>query len=103
MTRVAFGRSSGRGTTHGMSNEFADESIDVVAPGDIIAVDRGSGRQSYKVVHKNDPEGTEDGSYLVTLEGNDGETFEQSFAPGTTVTRSLETKWESSQSPTPHS
>ncbi|BBY18840.1 hypothetical protein [Mycolicibacterium litorale] len=81
-----------------MSNEFADESIDVVAPGDSIAVDRGSGPQPYKVVHKNDGEG----SFLLTLEGVNGETFEQEFAAGTTVTRALESKWESSQSPTPH-
>ncbi|TFV55058.1 hypothetical protein E4P42_24005 [Mycobacterium sp. PS03-16] len=82
-----------------MSNEFADESIDVVAPGDAIIVDRGSGPQSYKVVHKNDGEE----SFLVTLEGVDGETFEQEFAAGTKVTRALESKWESAQSPTPHS
>ncbi|KUI25310.1 hypothetical protein [Mycobacterium sp. GA-2829] len=81
-----------------MSNEFADESIDVVAPGDAITIDRGSGPQSYKVVHKNDG----DDSYLVTLEGDDGETFEHEFAAGTEVTRSLESKWESAQSPTPH-
>ncbi|MDY6869679.1 MAG: hypothetical protein SV966_03680 [Actinomycetota bacterium] len=82
-----------------MSNVFADESIDVVAPGDIIAVDRGSGPQPYKVVHKNDG----DASYLVTMEGADGETFEREFAAGTRVTRSLESKWDSEQSPTPHS
>jgi hypothetical protein len=82
-----------------MSNEFADETIDVVAPGDAISLDRGSGAQSYKVVHKNDG----DDSYLVTLEGADGETFEQEFRAGTTVTRALESKWESAQSPTPHS
>ncbi len=81
-----------------MSNEFADESIDVVAPGDIIAVDRGSGPQHYKVVHKNDG----DDSFLVTMEGADGETFQKEFAAGTSVTRSLESKWESTQSPTPH-
>lgn len=81
-----------------MSNEFADESIDVVAPGDVIAVDRGSGPQQYKVVHKDDG----NDSFLVTLEGAEGETFEQEFAAGTKVTRSLESKWESDQSPTPH-
>jgi hypothetical protein len=81
-----------------MSNEFADESIDVVAPGDVITMDRGSGPESYKVVHKNDGED----SFLVTFEGTDGETFEHEFASGTKVTRSLESKWESGQSPTPH-
>lgn len=98
MTRLAFGRSAARGTRLPMSNEFADESIDVVAPGDVIAVDRGSGPQPYKVVHKNDG----DGSFLLTLEGDDGETFDHEFASGTKVTRSLESKWESTQSPTPH-
>ncbi|BBZ09476.1 hypothetical protein MDOR_36450 [Mycolicibacterium doricum] len=80
-----------------MSNEFADETIDVVAPGDAITMDRGSGPQSYKVVHKNDGHD----SYLVTMEGADGETFEHEFPSGATVTRSLESKWESTQSPTP--
>jgi hypothetical protein len=93
-----FGLKPTRGTPGRMSNVFADESIDVVAPGDIIAVDRGSGPQPYKVVHKNDG----DDSYLVTMEGADGETFEQEFAAGAKVTRSLESKWESTQSPTPH-
>ncbi|MCK0176132.1 MULTISPECIES: hypothetical protein [Mycobacteriaceae] len=86
-----------------MSNEFADESIDVVAPGDVITMDRGSGPESYKVVHKNDPDDNNaDDSFLVTLEGSDGETFEHEFASGEKVTRSLESKWESGQSPTPH-
>ena len=80
-----------------MSNEFADETIDVVAPGDAITMDRGSGPRSYKVVHKNDGHN----SYLVTMEGSDGETFQHEFASGDKVTRSLESKWESTQSPTP--
>lgn len=92
-----------------MSNVFVDESIDVVAPGDIITVDRGAGPRPYKVVHKNDvhdngaPKNDGADALLVTLEGADGELFEQGFAAGTTVTRSLESKWESAQSPTPHS
>ena len=71
--------------------------IDDVAPGDIIALD--SGEQVYKLVHK---EPTESG-FLITFEGDDGETFDLELAAGTTVKRSLESKWESSQSPTPHS
>lgn len=71
--------------------------IDDVAPGDVIALD--SGGQAYKLVHK---ETTESG-FLVTFEGDDGETFDLELAAGTTVKRSLESKWESSQSPTPHS
>lgn len=80
-----------------MSN-VTDSPIEEVAPGDLITVDRGDGSQPYKVVHKNDG----DDSYLITFEGADGETFDQKFAAGTTVTRSLESKWESDQSPTPH-
>lgn len=81
-----------------MSN-VTESPIEDVAPGDLISVDRGSGPQTYKVVHKNDG----DSSYLITLEGTEGETFDHEFRAGTTVTRSLESKWESEQSPTPHS
>ncbi|WP_422743766.1 hypothetical protein ACN27E_18925 [Mycobacterium sp. WMMD1722] len=84
-----------------MSN-LTDSPIEEVAPGDLISVDRGQGTQAYKVVHKNEPQAHGDRSYLITLEGADGETFDREFAAGTTVTRSLESKWESDQSPTPH-
>ncbi|CRZ16841.1 hypothetical protein [Mycolicibacterium neworleansense] len=80
-----------------MSQPNADSRIDDVAPGDIIGP--GSGEPACKVVHK---EPTETG-FLVTFEGNDGETFQREFAAGTPVTRSLEAKWESTQSPTAHS
>ncbi|MBO0679899.1 hypothetical protein JRC04_20720 [Mycolicibacterium sp. S2-37] len=80
-----------------MSN-VTESQIEEVAPGDLISVDRGEGAQAYKVVHKNDG----NDSFLITLEGTDGETFDKEFAAGTTVTRSLESKWESDQSPTPH-
>jgi hypothetical protein len=43
-----------------------------------------------------------DAGYLVTLEG-DGETFQLDLAAGTTVIRSLGSKWESAQSPPPNS
>ncbi len=62
-------------------------------------VDRGDGEQPYKVVHK----ASSDSGYLVTFEDDDAETFQLDLASGTRVTRSLESKWESSQSPTPHS
>ncbi len=81
-----------------MSKASGNDLIDDVAPGDIIAVDRGSGEQPYKVVFKD----STDAGYLITLE-NDGETFQLDLAAGTTVTRSLESKWESAQSPTPNS
>ena len=73
--------------------------IDEVAPGDVIALDRGSGEQAYKVVHTD----TTESGFLITVEADDGETFDVEFAAGAAVKRSLESKWESSQSPTPHS
>ena len=74
-----------------------DDRIDDVAPGDLITLDQGSGEQAYKVVHK---EATDSG-FLVTVEGDDGETFDRELAAGTPVKRSLESMGESSQSPTP--
>lgn len=82
-----------------MSKASGNDLIDDVTPGDIIAVDRGSGAQPYKVVFKD---ATDEG-YLVTLESDGGETFQLDLAAGTTVERSLEAKWESAQSPTPNS
>ena len=76
----------------------ADGRIDEVAPGDLLTLDRGTGEQAYKVVHKD----TVDSGFLVTVEDDDGETFDLEFASGTAVKRSLESKWESPQSPTPH-
>ena len=77
----------------------SDGRIDAVAPGDIVALDLGSGEQDYKVVHKD----TVGSGFLITFEDDDGETFDLEISSGTTVKRSLEAKWESSQSPTPHS
>jgi len=84
-------------TVEGMSEVSGHDRIDDVAEGDIIAVDRGSGEKPYKVVFKE----LTDDRYVVTLEGH-GETFQLDLAPGTTVKRSLESKWESAQSPTPN-
>ncbi|ORV99790.1 hypothetical protein [Mycobacterium kyorinense] len=81
-----------------MPEVFGDDSIDNVTPGDMIAVDRGSGEQLYKVVFKD----SGDAGYVVTLEDDDGETFQLELAAGTVVRRYLESKWESPQSPTPH-
>ncbi len=81
-----------------MSEVSENDRIDDVSPGDVITVDRGSGPGSYKVVFKDS---TEDG-YIVTLEGDDGETCQIDLAAGTTVHRSLASKWESAQSPTSH-
>ena len=85
-----------------MSN-ISNDPIDDVAPGDLITVPstgdpEGADAQPCKVVHK---ESIEDG-YLLTLEAPDAQTFDVRFPAGTRVTRSLETKWESDQSPTPH-
>lgn len=81
-----------------MSKASANDLIDDVSPGDIIAVDRGAGAQPYKVVFKD----STDAGYLLTLEADGGETFQLDMAAGTRVTRSLEAKWESVQSPTPN-
>ncbi|OBI12552.1 hypothetical protein A5712_07020 [Mycobacterium sp. E2327] len=80
-----------------MSEATGNDRIDDVAPGDVIAVDRGAGDQPYKVVFKD----FTDGRFVVTLEGA-GETFQLDLSPGTPVNRSLAAKWESGQSPTPH-
>lgn len=81
-----------------MSNISENDPIEDVAPGDIVLVDRGSGTVPCKVVHKDDIDGT----CAVTYEVDDGETFQVEYAAGARVTRSLEAKWESGQSPTPH-
>jgi hypothetical protein len=75
-----------------------NDPIEDVSPGDIIAVDRGSGVQPYKVVFKD----SADAGYVLTLEGDHGATFQLDLAEGTMLRRSLESKWESPQSPTPH-
>ena len=82
-----------------MAESSVDGRIDAVAPGDIVALDRGAGEHAYKVVHKEESES----GYLITFEGDDGETFQLQIAAGEPVKRSLEAKWESPQSPTPHS
>ncbi|WP_029106213.1 hypothetical protein [Mycobacterium sp. URHD0025] len=81
-----------------MPQSPSDSRIDDVAPGDIIGLDRGTGEQGYKVVHKEPSES----GFLVTFEGDDGDTFQLTLTAGTPVTRSLESKWESTQSPTTH-
>jgi hypothetical protein len=81
-----------------MSETVGNDRIEDVAPGDIVVVDRGSGARPYKVVFKD----SADTGHVVTFEGDDGETFQLELAAGTTVQRSLQSKWESLQSPTPH-
>jgi hypothetical protein len=86
-----------------MSNISSDR-IDDVAPGDIIAVDRGNGEsQPSKVVFKDRQKGGGDAAvYIITFEDDDGETFQQTIPAGTVVTHAMESKWESGESPTPH-
>ena len=79
-----------------MSEVSGNDRIDDVSPGDVIALDRGSGEESYKVVFKD----SNDAGYVVTLEGDGGETCQIDLAASTTVKRSLAAKWESAQSPT---
>ncbi|OBK15257.1 hypothetical protein [Mycobacterium asiaticum] len=82
-----------------MSELSGTDRIDDVSPGDVIALDRGKGEESYKVVFKD----AASGGFIVTLEGDEGETFQIELAAGTTVKRSLASKWESAQSPTANS
>lgn len=82
-----------------MTEVSGNDRIDDVTPGDIIALDRGRGERPYKVVFKD----FSDGRYLVTFEGDQGETFQLDLASGTTVKRSLASKCGSAQSPTPRS
>ncbi len=95
-----------------MSGQSLDDRIDNVAPGDIIALQLPdqpeTGSRDYKVVHKDhkdqvngaDSAGTP--MIILTLEGDDGETFDVELPADSIVNRSLESKWESAQSPTSH-
>ncbi|MCT7658974.1 hypothetical protein [Mycobacterium deserti] len=81
-----------------MSNISSNDLIDDVAPGDLIAVDHEGDARPCKVVHK---EAVDDG-FLITFEAPDAQTFDRHYPSGARVTRSMESKWESGQSPTPH-
>jgi hypothetical protein len=80
-----------------MSEQLTDGRIDDAAPGDIVSLPNRSG--AHKLVHKE----SVDTGYLITFETDGGETFQLELAAGTPVRRTLESKWESTQSPTPHS
>lgn len=82
-----------------MSESSGAARIDAVAPGDIVTLDRGTGEHAYKVVHMEESEP----GYLITFEGDDGETFQLQLAAGAPVKRSMESKWESTQSSTERS
>ena len=84
-----------------MSNISRKDPIGDVAPGDIVLAARGSQEPApYKVVHKENT--GDENSVLVTFEGDNGETFDVEYPADAQVTRSLEAKWESEQSPTQH-
>lgn len=85
-----------------MAGQTDTARLDTVASGDIISLqlsdDAESAARQYKVVHKD----SNDSAIIVTLEGDDGETLDVELPADTVVNRSLESKWESAQSPTPH-
>lgn len=82
-----------------MTESVVNGPIDDVAPGDVITLDRGTGARTYKVVHKE----SVDNGFVITVEGDGGATSTLELPTGTLVARTLESKWESTQSPTPHS
>lgn len=88
-----------------MTAQTENDRLDNVASGDLIALTvrsaAGQPRQ-YKVVHtgsRADPTGP---TMLVTVESDDGATCAVELPADTVVVRTLESKWESAQSPTPH-
>ncbi|MGB3356236.1 MAG: hypothetical protein WBB00_26185 [Mycobacterium sp.] len=89
-----------------MSEQSDDARIENVAPGDIISLElpdrRGGDSREYKVVHKDSGNSGANPMIIVTLEGDDGETFDVELPADSVVHRTLESKWESEQSPTPH-
>ncbi|MDG4667066.1 hypothetical protein [Mycobacterium sp. 236(2023)] len=88
-----------------MTAQSENDRLVNVAPGDLISLnvpDAGDEPRQYKVVHtdsRRDDAGT---TMIVTLEGDDGETCDVELPGDTVVVRTLESKWESPQSPTPH-
>lgn len=86
-------------TVERMANVSENDPIDDVAPGDVVLVARNDSEPApYQVVHKD----ARDGAVVVTYQTDDGTTFEVEYPAGARVTRSLEAKWESEQSPTQH-
>lgn len=92
-----------------MAGQSENDRLDNVAPGDIIALQRPDRLETpsrqYKVVHKDRENGADSAGtpmILLTLEGDDGETVDVELPADSVVNRSLESKWESAQSPTAH-
>ncbi|VEG58536.1 oxidoreductase, FAD-linked [Mycolicibacterium aurum] len=89
-----------------MTAQSDTDRLDNVAPGDVISLTPPNApdgdAQQYKVVHtdtRDDPAGT---TMIVTVESDDGQMRDLELPADTLVTRTLESKWESPQSPTPH-
>ena len=55
------------------------------------------------MVHKTTNKTDTGTVFTITLAADDGDTFDIDMPAGSPVIRSLEAKWESPQSPTPHS
>ncbi|ODQ93471.1 hypothetical protein [Mycolicibacterium holsaticum] len=82
-----------------MANISENDRISDVSPGDIVLVARGGDEPApHQVVHKDDREDV----VVVTYQTDDGATFQVEYGADARVTRSLEAKWESEQSPTRH-
>jgi hypothetical protein len=81
-----------------------DARIDEVAPGDLVTLDvpgdERAGERQYKVVFVDAPESTGGATFTVTVETDDGQTFDVELPGDAVVQRSMESKWESAQSPT---
>lgn len=89
-----------------MADQSERDRLGNVAEGDIITLresdETGAVTGQYKVVHKDLDESATPATIIVTLEADDGETLDLELPADTVVDRSLEAKWESAQSPTPH-
>ncbi len=89
-----------------MTAQSDTDRLDNVAPGDLISLSpphaaEGDAHQ-YKVVHTDVRDAPSGKTMIVTLEGDDGEMRDLELPGDTIVTRTLESKWESPQSPTQH-
>ena len=80
-----------------------DARVDGIAPGDLVTLDvpgdDGVGERQYKVVFMAAPTVSGASTFTVTLETDDGDTVDLDLPGDTVVHRSMESKWESAQSP----
>lgn len=88
-----------------MTAQSDTDRLDNIAPGDIISLSpphAPNGEHQYKVVHTDVRDDSSGKTMIVTIEGDDGQMRDLELPADTIVTRTLESKWESPQSPTPH-